>query len=391
MDTMFEMGNSAVNFAFPDTGAVYWGAQITMPAGSTIVLDGQFAHARYQSLTAYSPATHVAIESLDDVATEPDLGSVNPYQPGADRDADQRSYTVTVDDQPPPAQKAPNTLYAGASGEASQQLIYRVYLPDAAQPTEVTGGVGLPIPVLHLADGTVETGASECQTLDAVAGPFPETLPPASAYAQWRDQAGQPPTFPAAPTPQFQTFDWNWLILACLLYGSCGNYGNPDNGYMWAYVNRGFPAGPVLVLRGELPSTPTTGIGVHTMGTGQMRYWSMCQNSVYSTMGAGCVNDGDIPLNAQRDYTIVTSLPQDRPANATLQCGVAWIPWPAQGDGDGNLNDGLLLVRNLLPDPSFTHAIQNAAPWDVQSVLGPYYPQGAYTTTAAFQQLGCPA
>ncbi len=89
---------------------------------------------------------------------------------------------------------------------------------------------------------------------------------------------------------------------------------------------------------------------------------------------------------------IVTSLAKDRPQNATAKCGVVYIPWPARGDGDGHVDDGFLIVRNMLPSASFHHAIQDATtPGDEQTVLGPYYPRGTYTTTAAFERThGCP-
>jgi hypothetical protein len=168
---------------------------------------------------------------------------------------------------------------------------------------------------------------------------------------------------------------------------------NIDNQYISAFVNRGFAAGPVLVLRGKLPTTPRTGSNSARMGTGQMRYWSMCQNgSLYTTIGSGCVYDSEIPVNKRGCYTILTSLAKDRPGNAMAKCGVAWIPWPTQGGGDGHLNDGLLIVRNMLPAPSFHHDIQDTTtPGDEQAVLGPYYPRGVYTTKAAFEKQGCPA
>ncbi len=391
VDTAFDMSNPATNIAFPDTAAVYWAAQITMPAGSHIVFTGQFAHARYQSLTTYSPATAAPIDSLNDVSTVPDAGSTNPYQAGADRTATQRNYTITMYDAPLPAAKGANTLYAGASGQTGQQIIYRVYLPDSFTSADVTGGVGLPTPTLVLANGSTETGAAECQTLDAVTGTLPVPAAHPVLYALWRDSGTPEATFPAAPTPQFTTAATGWFSVDCILTGECGYYANPDNRYMYAYVSRGFAAGPVLVLHGQLPTTPTTGSGVTTMGTGDMRYWSICQNSLYSTAGAGCLNDSDIPVNANGDYTIVSSLPGDRPANATTACGVGFIPWPSQGDGDGNLNDGLLIVRNMLPSPTFQQSIQDATAADLQTQLGPYYPQGSYTTTAGFQALGCPA
>jgi hypothetical protein len=391
VDTAFDMSNPATNIAFPDTGAVYWGAQITMPAGSRIVFTGQFAHARYQSLTTYSPATAAAIDSLNDVSTQPDPGSTNPYLPGADRTATQRNYTITMFDAPLPASKAANTLYAGATGQTSQQIIDRIYLPDSFTPADVTGGVGLPTPTLVLANGATETGAAECQTLDAVTGPLPAPAEHPILYAMWRNTGSPYATFPASATPQFTIAATGWFSVACIFAGECGYYANPDNRYMYAYVNRGFPAGSVLVLRGKLPTTPATGPGVTTMGTGDMRYWSICQNSLYTTAGAGCLNDSDIPVDANGDYTIVTSLASDRPANATAACGVGFIAWPTLGDGDGHLNDGLLIVRNMLPSAGFQNAIQDASSADLQTQLGAYYPQGTYTTTSAFQALGCPA
>ena len=225
------------------------------------------------------------------------------------------------------------------------------------------------------------------------------TTVPLSVYQSLRDKPGAPATYPSAPTPVFRTYYNTSWIISCWYGGNCaghpartgGQYSNVDNQYVAAFVNRGFAAGPVLVLRGKLPTTPSTGPGVKRMGSGQMRYWSMCQNeSLYTTTGAGCVYDAQIPIDKPGYYTIVTSLAKDRPTNATAKWGVAFIPWPVRGDGAGHLDDGTLIVRNMLPAASFHHAIQNTmVPGDEQSVLGPYCPVGRYTTKSAFQKRGC--
>jgi hypothetical protein len=391
-----------LNYAFPDSGAVYWSAQITMPVGSWIVFRGRYAHARYQSLNTYNvTSTHAPIDALNDVSTRPDRGSTNPFLAGANRDVAKRSYTITMYNRPVPAHKPPNTLYASVPGQTSQDILFRVYSPDSYTRVELTGGVGLPVPALHLADGTVQMGETACRTLDAKTGPLPLTTLPKSVYEADRDQPGKPPTFPAFSTPVFLAYYNTAFSIACGYFGECsghparigGQYSNIDNTYIAAFVNRGFAAGPVLVLRGKLPTTPATGANVKRMGSGQMRYWSMCQNqSLYTTAGAGCAYDSNTPVDKHGYYTIVTSLAKDRPKNATTKCDVAWIPWPTQGDGDGHLNDGLLIVRNMLPAPSFHHAIQDTTtPGDEQAVLGPYYPRGTYTAKAAFQKRGCPA
>ena len=41
-----------------------------------------------------------------------------------------------------------------------------------------------------------------------------------------------------------------------------------------------------------------------------------------------CVYDPQIPLDEHGYYAIVISRAGDRPKNATLKCGVAYIPWP---------------------------------------------------------------
>ena len=70
------------------------------------------------------------------------------------------------------------------------------------------------------------------------------------------------------------------------------------------------------MLHGELPTTPATYAGEARMKGGtQLRYWSIC-NSQGLTSGAttgACLADEEVPINAHRDYTIVLSLPQDRP------------------------------------------------------------------------------
>jgi hypothetical protein len=162
-----------------------------------------------------------------------------------------------------------------------------------------------------------------------------------------------------------------------------------DNAYLTAFVNRGF--GPVLVLRGKLPTTPRTHNGEPFMGTGQLRYWSICQNeSLATTKATACLYDEQIPVDRYGHYTIVTSIPADRPDNATTRCGVGYLPWPADGDGAGHLDDGFLIVRNMLPSPWFHQAVQDTVtPGDEAAVMGPYLPTGRYMTTAQFEARGC--
>lgn len=388
--------HSRANFAFPDSGAVYWSSRIQIPSGATLILHARFPHARYESLNSYGTDA-APTDALDDLATKPDQGSRNPFLPGASRIVKQRAYTARVVAEPAPAaaQRRPNTLYAGVEGQDEQRLIYRVYVPDHG--TDVSGDVGVPRPTVRLADGTTVRGREACSTLQVNRHRLPLTTLPQPLYEALRDQPGKPRTFPADDPPAFHAYYNTAFSIACGYQGQCsgspqrtgGQYSNADNNYLAAFVNRGF--GHVLVLHGKLPTTPETMAGERRMGRGQLRYWSLCQNeSLYTTKGAGCRFDEQLPLNRRREYTIVTSLPADRPTNATKRCGVGFVPWPKRGDGDGHLDDGLLLVRNMLPAHSFHRAVQDTkTPGDEKSVLGPYYPRGTYMGTKRFEQRGC--
>jgi hypothetical protein len=129
-------------------------------------------------------------------------------------------------------------------------------------------------------------------------------------------------------------------------------------------------------------------------GGTQLRYWSICNNQGL-TSGATtgpCLADEEVPINAQRNYTIVLSLPQDRPKNATDKCGVAWMNYGTAGDGYTRPDSTLLIMRNLATTahPAFKHAIQNInTPATVKSTMGLYLPTVTYTAAKQFQHTGC--
>jgi hypothetical protein len=384
------------NSAFPDIGATYWTARYTMPAGATLRLRGSFAHARYQSFHSYGAARPV--DSINDLETAPDPGSTNPFQPGADRTSKQRAYTVSVSNDPPPSEAASrvqNTLYAGVVGRSDKELIYRVYVPDKGR--DYSGGVGLPEPELTLSDGTVLRGDELCGVVGSTDNRLETSKLPLETYLSLRDQPGKPPTFPALNPPRFGAFYNTAFTINCVFLGVCepnpvrsgGQYSNRDVSYVGTFLNRQF--GPVLVLRGKLPTTPQTYDREKRMGEGQLRYWSICQNESFATTaGAGCLYDEQVPIDEDRRYTIVTSLAGDRPANARERCGVGFVPWPANGDGSGHLDDALLLIRNMLPSPTFHQAVQDTkVPGDEAQVMGPYLPTATYMSTAEFEDLGC--
>ncbi|MFD3705393.1 hypothetical protein ACFWUP_19820 [Nocardia sp. NPDC058658] len=105
----FSATEQTLNYAFPDSGALYWAAQFAIPAGAELTLKGEYAHARYQSLNSYNITTNSPTSALNDVSTAPDPGSANPYLTGADRTGtDGRSYTATVRNEVVPVDNSPH-------------------------------------------------------------------------------------------------------------------------------------------------------------------------------------------------------------------------------------------------------------------------------------------
>lgn len=394
-----------INIAYPDAATFYWAAVFTMPAGSSLRLEGQFPRARYMSFVSYDEAGR-PIESVADYLIKPQPGSANPFLPGADRRTAQRAYSLgVVDGRPDPAQKTGmnllgeqreviNTPKYGPPGQ--QVILYRIYVTDKG--SDETGNAGLPIPVLTLSDGKVLRGAEACASLKTrqplLLDPAAMAVPMDMYTKMLAEAAKWGPTFPATNPPT-----WHQQLDRDALYGiylnkppaegarksEGGFYPNLDNQYIRAIINR--KHGKVFMLRAKAPSTPHTLAGDATMGTGDLRYWSYCSNQGFAnTRVNACVHDENVPVGPDGFYTIVLSRKADRPRNAITQCGVAWLPMA--DDGDGALDDDVtvLQLRHMLGTGSFAQAIQGISkPGMEEKDMGPYFPRGRYMTPNQFE------
>jgi hypothetical protein len=126
----------------------------------------------------------------------------------------------------------------------------------------------------------------------------------------------------------------------------------------------------------------------------EVRFWSFCTGSntidppmPYPT--TDCIADFEIPLDADGAYTVVVSQPEDQPANATAENGIAWL----QG-ADPDLPD-IVGLRHMLPSDDFF----GQSVWEVpeltvgaaEEIMGPYYPKITYCDTATFEEGGAGA
>lgn len=426
------------NIAYPDAGATYWAAGFRRPPGSKLILEGRYPHSRYMALQTYDFLGR-GVDALADYQIDPRPGSTNPFRPRSDRTAKRRDFRVEVVDEKNPGfpleaydgEPPRNELYVvPGSGPITETdggqtyelnvVMFRVYVPDRGR--DLTGGVGLPTPVLKLADGTVLRGQALCDATDSESKAVGRTRVPdptallisREAYAAMRypnelaapvDVFGGlmsvprqvPPAFPAVRDAEWRAqYDRRYLLQLWTgddapgavatppERGAAGGFfPNVHNAYVRTAVNRKF--GKVAVFRGKLPTTPHTYAGDRRFRRGQVRYASYCMNQApVTTKVTDCAFDEQIPTNRKGIYTIVVSRRADRPATARRTCGKAWIRWSRRGDGYRDPDFGWFQIRDMLPERSFKQAIQGTSvPGDERRIIGPYLPKLTYYANGA--------
>jgi hypothetical protein len=402
---------------YPDPNSSYWFAVLEMPADSVLTLRGRFAHGRYMQFALYRDdpdmGSYTATgETLVDHRIEPDPGSGNPFVPGASRRIEKRDYTIRVVNRRPPAdpaQREPNTLYAGTG--AQFQIVYRVYVPDQGYLGDA--GAGLPAYTATLADGTQLPAE---QVRERFVRPLPQGAASGMSVERWRalcrapdnDPELKPETTPARNPPLLERyFDNEWNMEAVFKSPEdraripsrleTGFGGDPGIVYLMGFVSRRFA--PVLVIRGKMPLYPDTyygedGSGLQVMTGWESRYWSVIMTQAPpSGLGTDGLSDFQVPLDADRRYTIVVCRPEDRPRNASEENGVAWMDWGAEGEGiddEQNRTDfGLLVFRFMYNDPTWEHDPARIVEHGTEvRIMGPYFPQISYTDRAAFEAAG---
>ena len=392
----YTLEREQTNTAFPDSGATYWSARFTVPNGARLRLRGRYPHARYMSFVSYN-SLKSPTDSIYDTQISPETDHLNPFRLGARRDVESRAYGLDVLPQSPPdGERAENTIYADPRFDGQVSLFYRVYVPD--QGFDATGGTGLPDVELVQADGSVLHGQPACDALQVDRHLLVSSSGRRWVYTMAREQPWRAETFPAQSRPEWRAFYNAFYFQRCTYLGWCGGqpersggvFSNPQNGYLTLMANRRF--GPLLVLEGRMPDTPRTRDGAPLMMPAQLRYWSLCTNETFTQKVTDCLYDEQVPLDQTGSYIIVASRAEDRPDNARPECGIAWLEWPAAGDGAGHPDDMLVLLRNMLPSPDFEHAVQaTRTPGDARKHMQAYLPEPRYMNGSEFALLGCDA
>src|SRR4051812_17459041 len=118
------------------------------------------------------------------------------------------------------------------------------------------------------------------------------------------------------------------------------------------------------------------------MSAAQLRYFSLCTNEIASQRFIACATDDQSPLDATGFVNYVVSTPSARPRSATTECGYTWLPF-------GPSSENSLIVRHMLPDASFSQAIQRAQPTAEAKTMGDSLP--STKSLRAGEELPCRA
>lgn len=379
-----------LNVAFPDTGATYWGTVFPAVPGARLVVRGRYPAARYFSFHAYDAALR-PVGSLADVQIAADEESGNPFTTAGVGAGG--TYTAYIDGGTEPETPAPNTLYAGATGEGLPNpvsvVLYRVYVP--RDPDDPAGDVPLPELALELAGREVPLDLDLCVTLPP---DVPLGLNHAIAYSNFPDVVPRVVPYPLAMNPPSleRFYGINRAVVnrvpeplgELVPLADGGFLSNEHNAYLGGHLSRQF--GDVVVMRAKAPTFPDSRAGEPVTGSTEVRYWSICQNELVTQRVVACLADHEVPIDEHGYLTLVMSDPADRPANADDAHGVAWLPW------GGAFYESVLLYRHMFPADDFAGAVQRIPPGTpARDVMGDYYPVIAYCATEAFEQGGAAA
>ncbi len=361
---------------FIDLNAAYYYYLFNAAENDTLRFEfsGEFPHSRYMSFTLYNVKNQLPVGVLNDFEIVPDPGNLNPFVPGTDRAAADRSYTVQMVPQCSAHEGEPNTLVIPADVEIAC-LLLRVYLPDDGQPLD--GGVGMPdTSVFDDAKGEPADGPAKLRVENYLTGDLTGTLQLALRTQEYY----------AAISTQVES----WRIE---IPNAFPQYENP---YIWMPLAHPGP-GRVALVRFRAPSfTDTSGGGGTFSGQEDVRYFSVSVGSLLTTMTSRTINDSELVIDEEGYVNLVIGCPR---ILAPLARSRGWNFIPTR-----RLAQPILVFRQMLPQADFEGSFLRISKLYLYEPPGPlveelkasnfvgdWAPQGEYRTTWEFIKMLCDA
>jgi hypothetical protein len=418
---------TTANVAAPDPYATYWLTPFLAQPTDSITITGPFPKSRFMSFAVYNDSFQLFANTVDgksvpsdlsDYQINPDRGTTNPWRSGRTRKgqrftirllpavtaAQQRSENaIPMIDQNPPASPS------GPAGVG--YVIFRTYIPAGGNTTvqlpaiTIThGGRSITLPPCQGSGPSIHNGSA-----DAQAGPGTVLARALSLLTRLRDDGVTMSCTSGCAAPQLQYFGPS-------ADSQAGLFPNPVNGYLeMAFTPR---PGYVVVTHGRAPTSPVNAghgvpgnsIGAYPVSWVQpkfgVRYWSVANyldQQPYPVVEVGRGSRavfGGTPDYLTRlkhgYYTVVSSLPSDKPSAASLRAHAAtWIPMSAShaATPEFQLLRNMLSQQALYPEgfvfiPPPANPSDIIPPATVRQAMGAYYPQTAQCPVATFEARG---
>ncbi len=343
---------------FPDLNAVYWSYRFdaSAPNAQNVAfrITGEYAFARNTSFHFYPALNNTGgFSYLPDISIAPNGGSVNPFLPGVNRHAANRSYTVWLVPADSPRASQPNTLIVPA-GSGVSKLMLRVYRADSGY-----NNGGVPLPTIEAFDD--DTGqAVNCPLALRVIASSPID------YSTW-----------PADTPEVSFYH----------LGTDGFFPNDDIQYLEADLSPN-KYSQILVLRFYAPTFLDTFQHPEAVFTGQeqVRYTSLCMSSQVSTKSSECIADDQFIRSGSGYYNVVVGPPNRTDIrDAAIARGYNYVGWYSLSP--------ILFYRQMLPRADFAGSVarvpvynytQPEAGQRAENFIGIYAPVGKYCSITSF-------
>jgi len=296
------------------------------------VLKGKFPKARFMSVQTYNTRFQKHVDSILDVAIEPDPGSENPFRPGVDMDTEKRDFTLEL---------VPETFYTGApnqlkmaKGNLNHNFFYRIYSPQE--------GVTL------TEDDLPRVSAVDAATNQPVDCPKMIKMP---EYLKF-------PQFMVNLVARFQPFEFK---------SKSGVVGSNAGIPAYLYALQEMERADVVVVRFKAPRFLNNRkiddeFPESDPKTSDVRYWSFCLQNFVRNETLACLPDFLATPDSDGMVTLIVGTGDDV-KQAALAKGFNFLP-------DARVKKQKVLgfvYRNVLPNKTF--ASQNM-------YQGDYFPEG---------------
>jgi hypothetical protein len=435
------------NEAGPDPNATYWTTPFKHSSDYTsITIKGVYPTARFASFTVYNNGGADFTETVNgkaipsqvsDYVIKPDLGSLNPWQVTTVPAGRSKKFTIRIRRNVTAAGQAKlNEIPMVDTSPVLQTPIapsdigfvtFRTYIPSG-------GNTKVKLPTMTINRRVTPTGITGAHS---AAAKYESTVLPTCNATRIARAVKVSNVLKKVINKAQGNPDTTAVVTPCTVNG-VDRYTNgcpppltwhqsssEQTGALFpntanAYIANWFQpaAGTVVLTRGLMPVTPkTAGSGQLGNSIGatpvnwtqsplpyQLRYWSVNNYPVKEpypvvTTGTGKnktyggVADYQTATDSNGYYTVVSSLPNDKPSASSLASNSAtWIAM--QGD-EPNVAE-TQWMRNMMGE--FQYAVQSVpAPAlatdyvpaaTVEQAMGPYYPRSAQCTVAVFEAQG---